>query len=475
MSDTRSSDALHEALEEADQKHLIRRLERLGEQQAATLRAQIEQLDWDRLRQWIDRYVLNPEAESAPGSIEPAEYYPLEPDSKESRELYQRAEEQGEWLLRNGEVAAFTVAGGQGTRLGFDAPKGTFPISPVRSKSLFQLFAETILGTQDKYDAVFSWYIMTSPMNDEETREFFDDNECFGLDPDQIMFFPQGTLPAVDLEGRVLLEAPDRLALSPDGHGGSLRALRVSGALEDMRDRGIRHISYFQVDNPLVKPFDPLFLGLHAGLGSEMSSRCLAKTGPREKLGNFCRVDGRLAVMEYSDMPTELAEAVDEQGRLRFRAGSPAIHALDRCFVERITRNGLQLPIHRAVKKVPHIDENQREIVPDQPNAVKFETFVFDAIAQAENPLILEADRTEQFAPVKNRTGVDSVESCRDLMNRRAVRWLESAEIEVPKTAGGAPGCIVELSPRRFPDADDVRRHRNELKPPNRNAKEYYQ
>lgn len=466
---------LFDRLRKAGQEHLIRRLESLDPKRAGRLQDQLEQLNWERLGEWADNYVRNYAGEQVPETIEPAPYYPLAPNSEEQKKLYEDAEEQAENLLRNGQVAAFTVAGGQGTRLGFDAPKGTFGISPVRGKSLFQLFAEAILGLQDKYGAEFSWYIMTSPLNDQDTRDFFEHNDNFGLKDDQVMFFPQGTLPAMDFDGKVLLAAPDELALSPDGHGGSLAALRNAGALDDMRERGITHISYFQVDNPLVHIFDPLFIGLHDLCESEMSSRCLIKTGPQEKLGNFCLVDGQIQVVEYSDMPAELAEAQTADGQLRFRAGSPAIHMLSRRFVERVTEGGLQLPIHRAVKKVPFVNDDDQVVTPSEPNAIKFETFVFDAIPQANNPLILEADRQEQFGPVKNRTGVDSVESCRELMSERAARWLESAGIEVPRNPEGAVEAVLELSPRSFPDAEAVQNQANRINPPRRNAKEYYQ
>ncbi|MFW5894215.1 MAG: UTP--glucose-1-phosphate uridylyltransferase [Verrucomicrobiota bacterium] len=466
---------LFDRLRKAGQEHLIRRLESLDPKRADRLQAQLEQLNWERLAEWADKYVRNYAGETVPESVEPAPYYPLEPTSDEQKKRYDDACEQAENLLRNGQVGAFTVAGGQGTRLGFDAPKGTFGISPVRGKSLFQLFAESILGAQKKYSAEFSWYIMTSPLNDRDTRDFFEQNDYFGLRDDQVMFFPQGTLPAMDFNGRVLLAAPDELALSPDGHGGSLAALRNSGALDDMRERGITHISYFQVDNPLVHIFDPLFIGLHDLTGSEMSSRCLIKTGPQEKLGNFCIVDGRVQIVEYSDMPTELAEEKTTDGQLRFRAGSPAIHLLSRRFVERVTEGGLHLPIHRAVKKVPFVNDDDQLVTPGEPNAIKFETFVFDAIPMAKNPLILEADRREQFGPVKNPAGVDSVESCRELMNERAARWLEHAGLDVPRTPEGNVDAVIELSPCNFPDAETVQEQAHRLKPPRRNAKEYYQ
>jgi UDP-N-acetylglucosamine/UDP-N-acetylgalactosamine diphosphorylase len=234
-----------------------------------------------------------------------------------------------------------------------------------------------------------------------------------------------------------------------------------------MRRRRIDHISYWQVDNPLVQMFDPLFLGLHDLTGSDMSSRALVKTGPTEKLGNYCMIDGKLTIIEYSDMPEELATAKDSGGRLRFRIGSPAIHVLRRDFGERLTENNrLKLPLHRAVKKVPGIDATGQPIKVHHPNAVKLEMFIFDALPLARKPLILEADREEQFAPVKNPTGVDSVESSQRLQQERSARWLEAAGIAVPRNPDRSLNCRLELSPRRFLDRDDVAAAGPQLTPP---------
>jgi UDP-N-acetylglucosamine/UDP-N-acetylgalactosamine diphosphorylase len=248
-----------------------------------------------------------------------------------------------------------------------------------------------------------------------------------------------------------------------------------SGALADMRRRGIEHISYWQVDNPLVYPLDRLFIGLHALLGSDMSCRSLTKSGPYEKLGHFCVCDGRTVIIEYSDMPAKLCEEVDTEGRLRYGAGSPAIHVLSRRFVEDMTAGGeLRLPWHRAEKKVPCVDERGNRVTPAKPNAVKLEMFIFDALPEAKNVLILEADRNEQFGPVKNAEGEDSPASCRHLMIERAARWLNSAGIPVPHTADGQADCVIELSPKTYLDPEDVAAQATRIAPPARGAKEYY-
>ena len=290
---------------------------------------------------------------------------------------------------------------------------------------------------------------------------FFEKNDYFGYPKADVVFFVQGMMPAFDMAGRMLLARKDSLALSPDGHGGSLRALARSGALADMKRRGVEHLSYFQVDNPLVRIIDPLFLGLHAHFGSEMSPKTIAKAQPREKVGNFCVGDGKLQVIEYSDLPDELAERRDAMGQLLFNAGSIAIHALAVSFVERLNSGGtLKLVWHRAEKKVLFVNENGEEVRTREPNAVKLEQFVFDAIPLAENAIVYETARSDEFSPVKNAEGDDSPETSRRDQIRRAARWLAAAGVEVPRRGDGEPDAHIEISPL-FADSVEVLAERN--------------
>ncbi len=474
MASPASKDELLRLVTAHGQEHVLALWDQLSEASRQQLAAQLLAIDWEALDAWVRDYVLQPAPPALPPQLLPAPHYPLAPRNAADAALYDGARRHGVSLLREGRVAAFTVSGGQGTRLGYDGPKGTFPVSPVKQKTLFQLFAEAILRAGEKHRAPIPWYILTSPANDAATRAFFAAQGYFGLPPRDVMFLSQGVLPAIGLDGKLLLAAPDSLALSPNGHGGCLLALRQSGALDDMRRRRIDHISYWQVDNPLVQPFDPFFLGLHDLTHSDMSSRALVKTGPLEKLGNFCMVDGKLTIIEYSDMPEDLAHAKGPDGRLRFRIGSPAIHVLRRDFVERLTAKGrLELPLHRAIKKVPCVDGTGQAVKVHHPNAVKLEMFIFDALPLARRPLILEAEREEQFGPVKNPTGVDSVESSQRLQQERAARWLEAAGVRVPRNPDGTLQGRLELSPRRFLDAEDVTAA-GPLTPPEPNADTYY-
>ncbi len=446
-------------LRQCGQAHLLAFWPQLTDAQRAALLDDLDQIDFDRCAPLIDAYVRRRPQVALPPRLEPAPCYPVEPAPAQV-ELYGRARQAGEAAIRAGRVAAFLVAGGQGTRLGFDGPKGAFSITPVRSAPLFQVFAEYLLGIERRYGRRPRWYLMTSLSNHDETTAFFAAHNYFGLSPDDVMFFRQGQMPAFLPDGRMALAEPHRVALSPDGHGGSLRALADSGALADMRRRGIDIISYFQVDNPLVRVIDPLFIGLHAVTGSEMSSKAVHKAFDAEKVGVFCQIDGRLGVVEYTDLPVELAAAKNPDGTRRFNAGSIAIHVLAREFVERLTASdsATRLPWHRADKKVPTVDDAGNPVNPAEPNAVKLEMFVFDAIPLARNPLVLYTRREEEFSPVKNAAGVDSPASARRDLVRRAARWLAACGVSVPYDPDGEPALPLEISPRFALDAEDLRR-----------------
>lgn len=456
---------LKNVLKKYGQAHLLAFWDRLDGASREKLFDQINQLDFARINRWKTDFVLNCAPFKLPADLAAAPSYPPKPVDTAQRQKYEAARRHGVNLISQGKVAAFVVAGGQGTRLGFDGPKGDFPISPVKNKTLFQIFAEIILAASQKYHATSPWYIMTSPLNHEQTLKIFDANNYYGLNKNNVFIFRQGTFPNFSLDGKILLSGLDTIATSPDGHGGALRALYNSGALADMKKRGIEFISYWQVDNPLVNIFDPLFIGLHAIDKAEMSSKTLAKTGPFEKLGNFCMSDGKVAVIEYSDLPNELAEKKNPDGSLVFELGSIAIHVISVDFAERFNNHGFSLPLHRAVKKIPYIDEKGNLIQPAQPNGVKLETFIFDALPLCEKSIILQTIRSEEFAPAKNAAGVDSAETTRQMMIDRAAAWLESAGIKVPRKPDGSPNCIIEIAPGFTLSKDDVIAKRDKIPP----------
>lgn len=433
-------------------------LGRLSGKSYEKLAAQVRDVDWDEIADLTKQYVFHKPQTLIPPDLSPAPYFPMKPKDAAQAELYKKAQTEGEKLIGTGKVAALIVAGGQGTRLGFDGPKGTYPITPVLKKTLFQYFAESLARASEKFGAKIHWFIMTSELNDSQTKEFFKANGYFGLGSENITFFTQGVMPAIAYDGKILMSDKDSLALAPNGHGGTLLALKKSGCLDLMKKKGIEYLSYFQVDNPLVPVVDPLFIGLHHLERSQMSCRMLPKTNPYEKLGNFCISKGRLEIIEYSDMPAELAERRRADGSLDFIAGSPAIHVISREFIEELTKTGrLNMPWHRADKKVPFIDAAGKPVSPEKTNAVKLESFIFDALPLASRTMVLEGCREEHFAPTKNPTGVDSVESCREMLSARDARRMELAGIKLPRKADGTLDCVVEVSPRKvFDDADAV-------------------
>ncbi len=368
----------------------------------------------------------------------------------------------GEDLVRRGKVAAFLVAGGQGTRLGWRGPKGTFPATPVAGKPLFRVFAEQLMAAERRWGVRIPWFVMTSEANHADTERFFEDNRWFGRPRTDTMLFPQGMVPSVSLDGRVLLEHAWLPALNPDGHGGALKALRSAGALDHMQASGIEHLSYFQVDNPNVRVIDPLFLGLHVAApdsSAEMSSKSVLKRDVTEKVGVFVKAP-RLTVLEYSDAPREVSEARDASGAITYGEGSIAIHAIGTEFIRKLTDHplGSVLPWHRAIKKVPFVDPaTGTRVDPAEPNAIKLESFVFDALHEAEGPVVLRTDRVEEFAPIKNASGEDSPATSRSIQSERAVRWLREAGIDVPCHANGQPDCVVEISPLTASGPEDLR------------------
>jgi len=439
--------AIRRRAADAGQEHVFRFWGDLPEEGRRRLLAQLAEVDFEELAELIDQHVTHRRPPELPPGLKPAPFIPL-PTTDAERSCRARMRQLGEELLAAGKAAPMVVAGGQGTRLGFEGPKGAFPIGPVSGLTLFEIFAEAIHAARRAYGASIPWYIMTSRANDLATRDFLEAHNYFDLPRADVKCFMQGMMPAVDLEGKLILSARDQLAWSPDGHGGSIRALARTGMLADMAARGIEHISYFQVDNPLVPPLDPVFIGHHADAASDMSSKMARKREPKERIGAFCLSGGRLHVIEYSDLPDALAEARDPDGRLRFEAGSIAIHILSRAFVERLSAGRrFALPFHRAEKKIPCIDDRGRPVNPARPNGIKFETFAFDALPMAENPVVLEIDRAVEFSPVKNASGEDSPATAQRDMVRLAAAWLEEAGVQVPRQADGTPTFKVEISP----------------------------
>jgi UDP-N-acetylglucosamine/UDP-N-acetylgalactosamine diphosphorylase len=454
MSIQKDYENLRNLLKNHRQSHILAFWDQLDDDQRHILLSQIQRLDFAKIDVWVEKFIKNYTPDTIKEDFDPAMSYNCSPLGPDQQRKYAEATKLGAELISAGKVAAFVVAGGQGTRLGFDGPKGNYPISPVKNKTLFQIFADSIAAVSQKYQTDCPWYVMTSPLNYNETTEIFRENNYYGLDEKNVFIFQQGTLPNFSSDGKILLADKSTIACSPDGHGGSIKALYVSGAIDDMKRRGIEYLSYWQVDNPLINIFDPLFIGLHALDKARMSSKALIKTGPKEKVGNFCLVDDRVTVIEYSDLPDELAEKRNPDGSLVFELGSIAIHIINRTFVEKLNARDFSLPLHRAVKKIKHIDENGNAVESD---GIKLESFIFDALPLASKSIILQTVRREEFAPTKNATGVDSAETTRRMMTERAANWLESAGIAIPRKSDGSVDCLLEIAPSFALEKEDIK------------------
>ncbi len=328
-----------------------------------------------------------------------------------------------------------------------------FPIGPVSGATLFRILFEKVLAIGRRHGVQPPLFVMTSDATHAETVEYIEVNQYFGLNPNDVHLFQQGHMPAVEIQtGRVLLESKSRLALSPDGHGGKLAALKKSGGLAKLQERRVRHVFYCQVDNPLVSMCDAEFLGYHLLSRSQVSTQVVAKQDPLERVGNVVMVDGRMTIIEYSDLPNTVAEKRNPDGSLRLWAGNTAIHIFDVAFLNQMADNAESLPFHLARKKVPYIDEQGRSIEPTEPNAIKFEKFIFDLLPAAERAFVMEVDPRVSFAPVKNAPGekTDTPESVQRQMIELHTRWLRSAGARVE------PGVAVEISPLFALDESDM-------------------
>lgn len=444
-------DALLDHLRPYKQGHLLQFWDQLDPDSQAKLAEQINQVDFDELSQLIEGKDSTTDfaALAARADLPPA----VSADGSGTTWTIDEARNKGEEALRAGQIATLVVAGGQGTRLGFDLPKGMFPAGPLSERTLFQIFADRLIATGKRYGVTVPMYLMTSEATDAATRDYFESNHYLGLDRDQVIIFKQGTMPAVDTAtGKILMSEKDSLALSPDGHGGTLRALDRNGCLDKMKADGNSHLFYWQVDNPLIKLCDPVFIGHHLLAKSELTSQVIRKRYPTEKVGNVVQVDGRTQVIEYSDLPDSAAQMTAADGGLKLWAGSIAVHLFDLDFLIREKNSDTSLPFHRASKKVPFIDESGNQVQPESPNATKFEKFIFDLLPAAKRTIVVEVEPAKAFAPIKNADGAetDTPKLARQAISDLHRSWLIQAGAEVDD------GVMVEINAQYALDAEEL-------------------
>jgi UDP-N-acetylglucosamine/UDP-N-acetylgalactosamine diphosphorylase len=409
------------------QSHLVQGLDQLPTAAREPYLARLADIDWEELQ-----HHSSPPSASAVGKSRVIDHAER---SRRSAEL----ERAGEAAYRAGQVAVLMVAGGQGTRLGSSAPKGCFSVAPHSAKSIYQLQAEKVLSLSRRIGKAVPFLVMTSPMTDSETRDFFAVNGNFGLTAEQVRFFSQGTVPSLDAEGRALLSGPGTLLENPDGHGGCFTALVKSGNLARLRREGVTQIVYIQVDNILVPVDDALLVGVAVVEQAEVVTKVLEKAHPDEKVGHLVKVDGHDVIVEYTEVTPEQARSRDAAGELIYRWGSPAMHCWSVAFLGRLTDAGYKIPLHRSSKPLKAWLEGKVQEVKGWKN----ERFIFDLIPEAKVSVGLAIDRDDEFAPVKNKEGIDSPATAVELAHRQFSRWLATAGV----TLALPSAARIEISP----------------------------
>lgn len=400
------------------QEHILHFWDELSEQEQKHLLEIAGAINFRK----IQKYYKIAKTENKPinfSLLEPSDYV------KQNDERREKFYQLGSEALKSGKVAFLTVAGGQASRLGFDLPKGCFRISPITQKSLFQIFAEKILFYSNLYNQPLKWFIMTSIDNFKTTVDFFSQNNYFNLDKKNVFFFKQGINPTVTSEsGDLILKNKSELFMNPNGHGGILGALTSQGYISQMEHLGIEYLSYFQVDNPLINMADPYFIGCHIDENSNISTKVIRKEFAEEKLGiamQECKSTKR-KIVEYSDIPEKIMQQQDENGDLLFNMGSTGIHIFSVSFIKKASS---KLPIHIANKEMTLPNINNSDNPEKKISVLKFETFVFDTIPLAKKAIFFETSRNEEFFPLKNKTGTDSIETCIDGQINLYRSWLK--------------------------------------------------
>lgn len=401
-----------EILKLYNQEHVINLLEKLDENSQKELIDQISKIDFIQLKELYDN--TKKEIEIRENKIEPLKYIDKKKISKIQEEEYRNL---GEEILHKGEYAVVTMAGGQGTRLGHSGPKGTFKLDVYgKGKYLFEILTENLKEANEKYGKVIPWYIMTSKENDKDTREFFEKNNYFGYEKTAVTFFTQSELPLLDKQGKLLIGKNMKIREASDGNGGTYASLRASGCLADMKEKGIKWVFIGAVDNALLKMVDVILLGLAIKENVQIASKSVVKANPHERVGVFCKMNGHPKVIEYTELPEKMAEEVYEEGELKFGESHIMCNLYTIDAIEKISKE--HLIYHCAVKKNSYIDEEGKEVIPTEPNSYKFESFIFDAFELFDNIAILRGKREEDFAPVKNKEGVDSPKTAKELYEK---------------------------------------------------------
>ena len=398
-------------LKKYNQEHLLQQYENMDIAKKEYLLNQISNINFELINKLFEETKQEIKFENA--KIEPIKYEEKESLTKEEKNRYF---EIGANEIKKGKLAVVTMAGGQGTRLGHSGPKGTYilDIKP-NPKSLFEILCDSLKNAKEKYNVIIPWYIMTSRENNEKTQNFFRENNYLGYPEDAIKFFIQGELPMLDLEGKILLNEDGTIKEAADGHGGIFEAMFKNNIIEDMNQKNIEWVFVGPIDNPLEKMVDEIFIGMAKEKNVLEAGKSLVKACPEEKVGVFCKKNGKPSVIEYTEISKEMANEKDENGKLVYGESHINCNMFNIKGLEIIGNN--KLPYHSAFKKATYLNKNGEVIKPESPNAYKFESFIFDAFNKLDDMLVFRVKREEEFAPIKNKEGIDSVETAIELYN----------------------------------------------------------
>ena len=399
---------IKKVLKKYNQEHLLLKYDSLDDEHKEELLNQIEEIDFDLMKNLYEK-ATHP-IDMGNVTIEPIEHVDKSKLTNAERDRYEKL---GIEAIKYNKFACVTMAGGQGTRLGHSGPKGTYIFDKELNKSIFEALCDTFKEAWRKYDTIIPWYIMTSRENNDATVEFFQSHNYFGYPEEAIKFFKQGELPMVSLDGKILLDTDGMVKRAANGHGGTLQSLEKSNVLSEMKQNGIEWVFINGVDNVLVKPIDPLLIGMSIYNKVLGAVKSIEKTDPKEKVGVFCRKNKKVGVVEYTEIDDKMANLRDDYGSLVYGDANAIFHLYNIKGLEKVSE--LSLPYHTAVKKAKYIDENGKLVEGTKPNAYKFEMFIFDSYEMFDDVVVLRVKREEEFAPIKNAEGQDSPETARKL------------------------------------------------------------